>query len=76
MVKISDFQLAGLGNESNIPAMLELEMVLPALYHLVYAPENCPGLQETSGFVRRYTECFPGLTGHLVHSCLQFTALL
>lgn len=54
--------------------MVELEMVLPALYRL--APEICPGLQETSGFLKSYTQCFHGLLGHLVCSCLQFTALL
>lgn len=57
-----------LRNEGNIPPVVELEMVLPALYSLAYAPENCPGLQETSGFVRCYTESSPGLTGHLVQS--------
>lgn len=57
-----------LRNEGNIPAVVELEMVLPALYSLAYAPENCPGLQETSGFVRCYTESSPGLTGQLVQS--------
>lgn len=36
----SDFQLAVLRNEIHIPAELELEMVLPVLYHLGCAPKD------------------------------------
>lgn len=56
-----------LKDEVNVPAVLELEMVLPVLYHLPSAPKNCPDLWENSGFVRHYTECFPEVMGHLVH---------